>query len=45
MLRDDEILAALRSSSDVQGVAARLVHLANERGGEDNITAIVLAFE
>ncbi|MDQ3036498.1 MAG: protein phosphatase 2C domain-containing protein [Myxococcota bacterium] len=50
MLRDADILAAVRASADagrpdVQRLAERLIEDANERGGDDNITVVVLAFE
>lgn len=44
MLDDATILAALIRHHDPQGAADRLVDLANDAGGRDNITAIVLRF-
>jgi serine/threonine protein phosphatase PrpC len=41
-LSDFEIATLLKETEDVQEAADRLVRLANEKGGGDNITAIVL---
>lgn len=41
---DDEIENTIRSSSGPQDLADRLVALANENGGRDNITVIVVDF-
>ncbi len=38
---DNEILAAVRSGGEPSAVIAHLVRLANERGGTDNITAVL----
>jgi protein phosphatase len=44
MLADDDILGILAASGRTPAVACRqLVELANERGGEDNITVVVVA--
>ena len=46
MLTDAEIAGILESSGpDLAGAAEALVGAANERGGEDNITVILLGFE
>ncbi|NJK88920.1 MAG: cyclic nucleotide-binding domain-containing protein [Myxococcales bacterium] len=41
-LRDEQELVRHLEVPEVEGVADRLVDLANERGGKDNITAVVL---
>jgi serine/threonine protein phosphatase PrpC len=46
MIADDEIAHILEESGgDVRGAAQALVDAANERGGEDNITVVLLKFE
>lgn len=40
MLSDEEITAVLSTAENSQGAASKLVRLALERGGKDNITAI-----
>ncbi len=42
MLRDREIVGILRAESDPRAAADLLVDAANEAGGEDNITAVVI---
>ena len=42
MLADQTIAATLRSSRDVHAAAARLLQLANEAGGHDNISLILV---
>ncbi len=42
MLDDDSILGTIEGVSDPQEAAERLVAAANERGGEDNITVVVI---
>jgi serine/threonine protein phosphatase PrpC len=42
MLRDQEIEAMLSAEQDVRGCAHRLVSAANEKGGKDNISVIVV---
>jgi protein phosphatase len=44
MIEAEEIRDILRSESDPQVVADRLVEAANSAGGEDNITVLILAF-
>ena len=41
MATNEEILAAIQGSVDLDAAAARLIELANARGGKDNITAIL----
>lgn len=45
MIDDSEILEVVMSSTDLEEVCRRLVALANEHGGEDNITALVVRIE
>ncbi|HTM46533.1 MAG TPA: Stp1/IreP family PP2C-type Ser/Thr phosphatase [Polyangiaceae bacterium] len=42
MLNDEEILEFVRATPDEQEVCRRLLNAANEHGGEDNITAVVV---
>lgn len=42
---DEEELVALLADQDTQDVADKLVAIANERGGNDNITALVVSVE
>lgn len=42
MLDDDGIGAILRESPDLEAVAQRLIDQANERGGHDNITVVLV---
>jgi protein phosphatase len=39
---DDEILKIIRSERDLISAAENLVNAANERGGHDNITVILM---
>ena len=41
-LEDDEIRAAILESPTLENAAERLVAIANDRGGEDNITAVLV---
>ena len=42
---DDEIQKIVRSKKDLKAVAETLVNLANERGGKDNITAVLVELD
>ena len=45
MIEDDEILALVQSSPELPDVCRKLIALANEHGGEDNITAVLVKIE
>jgi protein phosphatase len=45
MLDDSKIQGFLESEGDAQQTAERLIEAANEAGGEDNITVVVLDFD
>jgi len=45
MIEDDEILALVQSSPELTDVCRKLIALANEHGGEDNITAVVVRID
>ncbi|HEY8945117.1 MAG TPA: Stp1/IreP family PP2C-type Ser/Thr phosphatase [Polyangiaceae bacterium] len=45
MIDDSEILDVVTGSGDLEEVCRRLVALANEHGGEDNITALIVRIE
>lgn len=42
MLKEDEILDVIMKNDDPEVSCSELVRLANEKGGEDNITVIVV---
>ncbi|HMA96710.1 MAG TPA: Stp1/IreP family PP2C-type Ser/Thr phosphatase [Polyangiaceae bacterium] len=42
MVEDEEIIAALASASDLEQACRLLVRRANENGGEDNVTALLI---
>ncbi len=41
-VNDEEIAHAVAAGSELESICAQLVDLANERGGEDNITVVLL---
>jgi protein phosphatase len=45
MVSDDEMRQIIGSTSDVREACRRLIQRANDRGGEDNITAILIKIE
>jgi protein phosphatase len=45
MIDDAEIVQVLQSTPDLEEMCRRLVALANEHGGEDNITALIVRIE
>jgi PPM family protein phosphatase len=45
MLTDDQILGVVAESPETYEACRRLIQKANENGGEDNITALVIRFE
>jgi PPM family protein phosphatase len=45
MVGDDDMTQIIVAASDVREACRRLIHRANERGGEDNITAILIKIE
>ncbi len=44
-LRDEEILEAIRKAPDPQAACETLITMANERGGSDNITAVMVRID
>ena len=42
---DEEIAQAVGSNSDLDAVCGGLIDLANDRGGEDNITVVIVRYE
>jgi protein phosphatase len=42
MITDEEIEQVVKTSGDLDALCKRLVSMANEHGGEDNITAVVI---
>lgn len=45
MVEDEDIIAAVSSSSDLEQATRLLVRRANENGGEDNVTALLVRLE
>lgn len=45
MLEDEDILMVAESTTDLQEACRQMVALANEHGGEDNITALLVRIE
>ena len=45
MLADEQILGVVSSTTDTNEICRRLIAGANENGGEDNITALVIRFD
>jgi protein phosphatase len=45
MVEDREILDVVTTTGDLETACRRLVALANEHGGEDNITALIVRIE
>ncbi len=44
LVNDSDIAKTILAAADAQSAANQLVALANERGGQDNITAVVVRF-
>lgn len=45
MVTDDEILKIVTSASDIRDACNQLIARANEHGGEDNVTAVLIEIE
>src|SRR5262249_54591294 len=45
MVQDEEILKIVTSSADIREACSQLIARANEHGGEDNITAVLIKIE
>ena len=45
MITDEQILEVVSSSADAPDTCRRLIERANQNGGEDNITALVIRFD
>jgi protein phosphatase len=45
MITDDEILDVVSETGDANEICRKLIERANEHGGEDNITALVIRID
>ena len=45
MVQDDEILKIVASAADIREACTNLIARANEHGGEDNVTAVLIKIE
>jgi protein phosphatase len=45
MVNDEDIKQIVTSTGDIREACRRLIQRANERGGEDNITAVLIKIE
>ncbi len=45
MVNDEDIQGIITSTGDIREACKRLIQSANERGGEDNITAVLIKIE
>jgi protein phosphatase len=45
MVSDDDMRAIIHNTGDIREACRRLIQRANDRGGEDNITAILIKIE
>jgi protein phosphatase len=45
MVNDEDIKQIVASTGDIREACRRLIQRANERGGEDNITAVLIKIE
>jgi protein phosphatase len=45
MLTDEQILGVVESTEETHEICRRLIEKANQNGGEDNITALVIRFD
>ena len=44
MVNDEALVAAIGAGTDLDAISAKLIELANEAGGNDNITCILLRY-
>jgi serine/threonine protein phosphatase PrpC len=45
MVSDDDIRGIVGANTDIRDACRKLIQRANERGGEDNITAVLIKIE